>query len=607
MSRKVYMVGVWVVCSSVATPAGAQTGGAVPPQPRARQTVRGPVSTLQARPVVVRGERATLGELATRALADHRGLVDDLRQSPGALVRAPTTDEEVVDTDTTVTITARTRVLVKDAKRFALGRPRLSALRRTGARVPRLQELSAPQRAELQRIRAELQAAPAEHPLRAPAQKGDQELLEAISQGLGELEVATTVVIPKQGISPSARTIEMPRLLDGGVIDSAHPVKRQVRHLREPTSGLIAPTQAPATEPPASQTNEYGSAFGAAEFVNGFTHGLGMTWSRSWSGSGWRASINASAVLGAGFRVPVVVVGMVEPNLIVTTGAADEPGRFTNALQVKTMDADAQYYRARGVPEHLIFGGQEIVLEAGVSVTVYAKALGKVLLDNKKFGASVDYGSNCTPAMDKQGSNTCSTSFWVPAHVTQTDLRWGPLSGKAEIGVRVAGTGEVRLGFESWFGDRAVPSVLTGAPSAVRHSLLFKERGKERPIETTLPALGTFGEQPFGFRASDVEYLWNVELTPGVRGEAKVDFGFFDKRFSFGPLFVDAFKVRPGQLTLRHHEGTAHTQVVTPGVKRFRSASPPRILASGVSPRPDTTRKVEAQPAGSPPREQAAR
>jgi autotransporter-associated beta strand protein len=141
-----------------------------------------------------------------------------------------------------------------------------------------------------------------------------------------------------------------------------------------------------------------GTASYSARMLNGFTIGNEwqntFTYDRKWGI--FRATVRAS--FGFGVRIPWQADVEVSPSRIHCPAAPDRTP-FQAAIKLNTLDANADFYRALGLPENQIYDGQEFVARAGTTINVFFRVLGTTYV-NGSIGRTVDLGRNFDPPLN---------------------------------------------------------------------------------------------------------------------------------------------------------------------------------------------------------------
>jgi hypothetical protein len=422
-------------------------------------------------------------------------------------------------------------------------------------------------------MKAEVRAKPAGHPLKAALEKGDQQLLDALARGEGDVEMTTTVVIPK--VSPPIQNgkLQVPQVDDSGFVYNAikpiqiAPGTFEVEG-RLATPLMLHPAVAVGSAPeptvaaaPRRSTTETGTAKTHHKYVLGFTRSGAWEWEDKWSFLNADVTISAGASYGLGLRVPVRVDTEITPKRLVLKNAAkDEPGEYTVKVTAKTRDGNLDFYKDAEMPVADRHDGKELVMEASVWFKV--KGTLDLWLDKVKRtvegGVGFDYGRNFVPPHGDCGKK-CGFDFWIPAKITRTDFNVAVLKGSAQVGFWVAGDGEVSMDFEAYYGQDRIKSK-KGGEEKWKHRLIFpKERSFQAKGQLTTMTMAKGvqeREKSYGYKLSAPEYKWDIDVTPGLKGGLTVDLGVWDHKFNLGPWWFDWARINLGKVGLNRHKGT---------------------------------------------------
>jgi hypothetical protein len=504
------------------------------------------------------GEKVRPGVAANASLVGHRELTAEVKAGGSALAGPVDVTEEFIETDDAAVLEARTTFLVRDAGALRRTSPRFGALRPDPRAKPTLGGLTADQRKWFQSFKAEMGKKPKDHPLGAAARKGDAELFDAAMQGQGDYEIVTRVRVPKARLAQNGRQVSHP-VLGGDGLDFSN--------LQQRTAGVLLGAPPPEVEPQPEHHFETDEASSVSQFVNGFTEADAFDWSERWNFTIGHLELSAGAWYGFGLRIPIKVSGEITPaDISHYGGSADVSSSYETKLSVDVIDADSGFYEKSGMDAGDIQDGKEFVLNAGAYARVDASLLG-VLNADMTFGKDFDFGEDFRPPFDDCGTS-CGVDVWLPSSVTKTGIDvLGIATGEARIGFNISGVGEVGLDYESLY-DGATRSSTKGSAHHTTHHLSLTDTGPET-FETSLPALASYGEKSFGYRVSNVDYAWTVEVTPGIRGDIAVNAWPFKFETTIGPFWLDFAKIRLGTVHFGHHDGTRTSHEVEKGTKSW--------------------------------------
>ncbi|MCA9556450.1 MAG: hypothetical protein KC933_40880, partial [Myxococcales bacterium] len=394
--------------------------------------------------VAGRGEE-TLGDLADKALQRSRAMQRRMQKARRALLRDAEVEEEVIETDDATLLVARVAAVVVDPAALAAELPELASLQRPGATSKiKAAQLTGEARTNFEEMKAEVQAKPADHPLKKALAQGDQALLDALARGEGDVEVTTTVVVPKELPAIQGGRLMVPAVDEdsGFVIGKVAPIQ----FVPAPLEGRLAtplvfypmaaaepagPEPVTAARPPT--TTETGVAKATHKYVLGFTETGSWEWEDKWSFLNAYVTISAGASYGFGLRVPVRIDTEITPKKLVLKNAAkDEPGEYTVKVTAKTVDGNLDFYKEAEVPVADRHDGKELVMEASVWFKV--KGSLDLWLDEVKRtvqgGTGFDYGRHFLPPHGDCGAK-CGFDFWIPATITRTHFDVAVVKGDA--------------------------------------------------------------------------------------------------------------------------------------------------------------------------------
>ncbi len=219
----------------------------------------------------------------------------------------------------------------------------------------------------------------------------------------------------------------------------------------------------------------------------------------------------------------------------------------------------------------------------------------------KKLG--VDWSKDITPPFGDSGTNA-GIDLWVPASITRTKISiLKVVVGKAQIGVNLAGSGKVKVDYQSLYDGLGIDS--TYKKKQRTHTLTYNDR-KSKKLTTTLPAMTTTGQKKYGYQLSNPRYSWSLKATPGLKGVININAKpFFEEKIVIGPFWFNEFALRLGTLDFKAHKGTVTKDKVQRGKKTYSqpTKSGTRPISSATSathpkqaPRARQSRKVRRRP-----------
>ena len=492
---------------------------------------RGTVKQLAKRKVSVAGRATmTVEQIANSAFAEPRKLSTQLATGRTALFADAVVSEDVVELDDVTVFQIKTDFTVSDP----------TLLRKKSARFKSYEEIpkGSLKRADLSKVE-----------------------LDAIAAGKGDFSVTNTYVIPKKAATRDAKgNLVVPTVGDDGIVDYT-----KTKTIETSFAGNIATsgdekTREEEPEPP----KEMGESTFTAKFLTGFTTGDAYNWIERFDFPTGYFKIHAHADWSVGLRIPFEVTGTMDPRKLVSNKQTNTNGDYTVKLDLKTVDADAAFYRAVGVEEQYVKNGQELVLEGGFWLKIELKALGKMWVDRKfpKNGVNLDEGQDFVPPF---GNNDSGPELWVPASVTGTTINLGVLKGAAQLGVKITGDSDVTVDYVSLDGADEIKSSYRGTKQRV-HELVWKGPG-EKKLETEIAPLdGKRKTKPYGYRLSDPEYDWHVSLKPGVKLSFTINLAVWKHKYELGTLWFPV-ELPLGDIELGRHAGTTGVYRVKHGTQ----------------------------------------
>lgn len=533
---------------------------------------QGAIATSRTREVTVAGSpRVRLGDLADRAFADVRARNGQLGGATRALLAAPVQTETFAETDQATTLEIATTFTVVDPDAFRASAPAFASYHagmrdRSGFTASKL---SPQARAGFEAYKVELGRAPANHPLRVAMAGGDDALLDAIAQGKGDVTVRTRMILPKGEVAVTGKRVNMPQV-SGTSFDHEHSAPRELRFV--PAAVEAAPK---VVEEDVTDTS--GQNVRVSRFLTGFTKHRAFDWEERWEfGTHDYAAIGAHASYALGLRVPVEITTRMSPTTIHTNAGRDVASTYNVSVGGRALDGDEGFYTSAGLSRTEAYEGKEFVLEADAYASVDVVAgWGTIKLHERVPGSlGIDFGQNFTPPFNDCGTN-CGVDIWVPANVTHTDISLlGIVTGKAQIGFNLGGSGRVGVEYTSLYGDEPVDS--RQGETRRTQTLSFRTGRDERTVETALAPLPTpsnpvlRGSRKYGYKLASPTYTWGLVATPGVKGTVSVNARpFFSLDEVIGPYWLKPFAMDLGSVTLTAHAGTKSTVKTQPGNKSF--------------------------------------
>jgi hypothetical protein len=260
------------------------------------------------------------------------------------------------------------------------------------------------------------------------------------------------------------------------------------------------------------------------------------------------------------------------------------------AVDARTLDGDAEFYRSTGLDRDLVFDGKEFVFELQLYFGYRLRAAWTNVahLTNRHYG--FDAGSQFEPPL---GGPASLPRIEIPARVTNTVIDVPGLHGEAQLGLEPRARGQISLDYEALWGNRVV-----------RHQPLTIDRPGPLTIEESLPALeaaavGDSARQSYGFRLSNPVYRADLSLTPQVRLGLTAGYSWFSRSFSTGWLSLNSLRIELGSVKLPRHPGTETQYRYDEGVKEFArihtglAGGVPASIADETAPRLVTLRSAQ--------------
>jgi hypothetical protein len=519
------------------------------------------------------GVERSLSTIAAGLFSEQEKFERALRTAPSGELFAPVkTETEVFDFGDSYVIVRRTSTVVakpdelrKRSKFFRQG-----VTKRNGS-VP-MAKMSKASRAGFEAFKRELAKEPASHPLRKAAAKGDQALLNAIADGVGPIEIEDTIHIPKKLPRLKGSKLSVPRL-DGERLDYARPgtMKLSTAITGLGNGPVVAPNIAEQVGEITSERFMGGRVGTTAAFLAGQTWADSWRWERKWKVPSGFFRITLGAYYAVGLRIPIEMQTSYYPTLACESGGHHATMEVYPSLRVKadTKDAGPEFYERAGLSGAAVADGKEFVLEAGVGYGYKLRLFWETLVHKRYTVREVDYGQHFEPPLSTRSKRV--KSFFLPASLTHTELGAGPLSGKAQIGLRLEAEGTVATRVAGYQNGRPAPvreapqgSTPTGSgrTTSKAHRLLIGDHDWKE-YEFRLLAHGRPRHnrpQPdftdtYGFKVDDVGYESDWSVVPGVKVSASASYHGYGIRVAYS-FWLSSLRLPIGEVTLHHHPGT---------------------------------------------------
>ncbi|MGC4089495.1 MAG: hypothetical protein QM756_16715 [Polyangiaceae bacterium] len=520
------------------------------------------LATLGAAPVTLANGRVfDVAQTAAASMVRARKISAEALGATSALVGSPDVTEEFFETEHTVVLVGTTHLVVRDPDALRVAAPTLGKFHMKGPGAITLERMNAGQRAYFDAFKAKMLTKPASHPLGAAARQGSAQLLDAALAGKGDLTITTIVEAPLDELAVVGGTYMAPAY-ENGAFDFEQLHSSSIKGFESTATTL--------DDDLLSDVTASGSSTDVLPFVNGFTIADLFIWSEEWNFGIGSVGFEAGASYGVGLRIPIEVTGSMTPTKIEHVGdSTDFDSTFSSTLSANVIDADADFYEEAGLSSVDVQEGKELVLNAEAHVTIDVDLFGLKIQETLPHGFGMDDGRNFRPPFDGCGTN-CGTNLWVPAAATKTEINLGVAGASAQIGVNVSGEGTVTLDYQSLYDHDPVKS--TRGQQTQKTQELSYTNVSDRNFTTTLPGLAGIGEKSFGYKVSNLEYTWDVAVTPGVKGDVWVDCVVLDWRDGIGPFWLDFAKVELGSVKFGPHAGSKQARSVNKGKKSWSLA-----------------------------------
>ena len=494
-----------------------------------------------------KGIQKSLGQALARALDEQERFSRELSANKeNALFGEPVSTTEVYDIADAYILTRTTSAVVRDPGKLAAvsGSFRNFIGPAAKSRRPELGELSPVALKGLKDFKARgARELPEGDPLRLASEKGEKELLDAISAGVGRVEMIDTFQIPKAAFPLVNGQLQLP---------FPAPKLAQFR-MGSPEDGgeesRASQTRTGPVEKPSLTTS--GKAEIHSRFMAGFTLGNSWTWERRWNYPSGFFRITLGASYGVGLRIPIEVRGEFSPTRAILKDTANRPLETTLSVSARAVDGDESFYRDAGIRPGQMFGAKEAVLEArfgyGYKFRVFWEDI-----SSRPFGfIGLDCSEHFTPPTGRNGN---SPVIEIPPRLTNTEFNFGSMEGDATFGMRLVGTGTVLLDYEAIADGRTV------------HKRKLESKSTERQaIVSSIPAEA----KAYGFRLKNPGYLYDLELVPTVRITARLHCPGWSRSISTGWVDLNSLSIDVGTVNLERHAGTRKSVSFEEGKKEF--------------------------------------
>ena len=546
---------------SAPPPPAAVNGAGWSARQFANQTPKyqGAPSGLAKRRVTLPDKRTvTVGELGKSLFKDQQRFEAEIKQAPaGALLGPIKVDEVGYEYAHAYVLTRTVSVVVADPAKLRISSPTFARIAPKAKGQLSLKDLKPDAMQRFFKAKAKLLGnEPGGHPLRQAATRGDQDLLDAVVDGAGELSLSDSFMILKVSTVLNAQGQLLAPPFQGGIYDLS---------TRAPIAGQLPPAVPELMPLPTSQLSS-GLINVRGQFLNGFTYGHDWFWERRWeffSGHVWLA---AGLAYGFGLRMPIELQAKLSPNQVTSTGSTDQPAFFDVDVSARTLDGDVNHFAQAGLGQPLRRNGEEFLLFAEMGYGYSFEALWMNFGNRPYSTEGFDFSQHFTPPQG--GSWSAIKEYFIPPELTRTKLNLGVVQGQLELGVRLDGRGWIDLVARLLHKGEAQLASAPGGLLSTSHALRLDGPDKPLKLRTSL-GLGAPGTTKFGFWIDQIKYTMELSLLPGVRYGVTIGYSWLSKSFS-DTLWFESLRVPFPAMTLGTHEGTRSELRYEGGVKTYR-------------------------------------
>jgi len=552
---------------------------------------QGTLKSLATRKVeVAAGKHQTLGAIAKEWFGEHDRFEAELKTvSRNALFGAVEKSSQAFELKDAYMLVRSTGVVVADPKALrARSSVFRSAITKRNGSVDQ-KKLTKGSRAGLAAFKKELAKKTAGHPLRKAAAKGDQALLNALANGMGEVHLVDTLVIPKSAPRLGAKGLPMaPSIKDGRADYSKMHAAVQTRP-RPKKPGLNPKGKRFIQEyvERQSDTSSGGTATTRAAFVAGRTWADSWMWEHQWNVPSGFLRVEVGAHYAVGLRVPVEVETTIDPALVCESGTHREKASSDVRMKVRAraIDADAAFYRRSGMREAAVADGDELVLQAGIGYGYKLRLFWETLAHRPYKEVGFDWGRDFDPPQGRDHERV--VDLFLPASVTHTRFDTGPIGGSVRFGLRVDVQGSVGAQVAAFQGDlnlapRQRPSgstLVKGlAPTKRTEAMVFNGTTPQtwsyrlRKRRSAAPAVNSYVER-FGVQVDGVHYNSSWSVVPGVKVNASAEYAGYGIGGTW-TFWLDDARIPIGSIKLDRHRGTTKRLRDDQGRKIWHRSTP---------------------------------
>lgn len=520
------------------------------------------------------GEPVALDKLFDNTFAAQRSIEHQLQRIPAAaLTGRPQQTEAVVEFPDRLLMVRQVRIVVLDPRQAASAAPELARflapVNQAKVAQARVRTLDPDLQESFRRfLKDELPTLEPDDPLRqAMAEGGEDAVLRAMLSGAGEFGVTDQVVVERrlgndgqmrlhQDLKPLARTSRQP-------VEMA-PLRPMVRPSQgfDPSSLGGPGARESQYQYPAGDRNEGRVEFNEG-FLAGFTLGHEIAWERRWNFSGNFLRVSYGIGYGIGLRIPMIVNGQSQPTRTVRSAVRDPGQSIDLRLSAATADKNDVFYRQTGLPNHLLFGGNEFVCTGGSWLSVKLYALGKNWVNLSPVNSPLHLSYDFSPPLG--GAPRAIFTFAIPPELTRTQLDFGVLKGALQVGLGMNGTGSVGLPYAL---------ILDGQPQSLQQLVLNSTGTRAETIQ--LPAMQiaprSVKQQTYGLHIGAPSYVMQSIAAVRLRLTAKIEAGPLERHVETD--WYDVFNLPLGQVVMHPHAGTKNAYQWNEGVRIFEARDP---------------------------------
>jgi hypothetical protein len=520
------------------------------------------------------GETVALDNLFDSSFRAQRSIEQQFHRIPAAaLTGRPQTTEAVVEFPDRLLLIRQVRIVVRDPRQAAAAAPELARflapVDQAKIAQARVMSLDSDLQQSFRRfLTEELPTLDADDPLRrALSEGGEDAVLRAMLSGAGEFEVTDQVVVERKLYNDGQ--VRLHAELKPLSVTSRQPLEMvPLRPMVRPSQSVDASslgglaTRGTQYRYPAGDRNEGRFEFNEG-FLAGFTLGHEIAWERRWNFSGNFLRVSYGIGYGIGLRIPILINCQFQPTRAVRSAVGDTGQSFELRLSAATADKNDMYYLQTGLPNNLLFGGNEFVFTGGSWLSVKLHALGKDWVNLSPVNSPIHKSYDFTPPLG--GTPAEIFTFAIPPKLTRTELDFSVLRGALQVGLGMNGTGGVVLPYAL---------ILDGQVQSPQQLVLNGTGVREATMQ--LPALQatprSVKQQLYGIYLGAPSYVMQAIAAVRLKLVAKVEAGPLER--SIETDWFDVFNAALGQVVMHPHAGTKSGHQWNEGVRIFEARDP---------------------------------